>query len=303
MTINERVSDELLEQMSAGNAGHGIEYGNAQIRALARELQQYRAAADPVYQVLENGSWTDYSKEQLDSLLESKPSTLFRVAYAAPQVTSVPETLPCPVILEPGLRFGKGVRTQAVLDALQRRATYYSELESMTPEQLSEHDSGIKEFAAMLAAPALQAEQLSGNTEQVEPGNSPVIPDSWLAEAERLAELHGASFVLFRHGQEPVCADPSKFWFGYDPAAAEEDFRGIPNSSTNNCRENADSSTKCWCHTCRPVTMTDMRFVVCPECGNKRCPHANDHKYACTGRNEPGQEGSAYPAAPQQEAE
>lgn len=57
----------------------------------------------------------------------------------------------------------------------------------------------------------------------------------------------------------------------------------------------------CWCRTCRPVTMTDMRFVVCPECGNKRCPHANDHRHACTGSNEPGQEGSAYPAAPQQE--
>lgn len=58
----------------------------------------------------------------------------------------------------------------------------------------------------------------------------------------------------------------------------------------------------CWCRTCRPVTVTDMRFVVCPECGNKRCPHANDHRNACTGSNEPGQEGSAYPAAPQQEA-
>ncbi|EOY6095961.1 hypothetical protein NLW20_002550 [Enterobacter hormaechei] len=58
----------------------------------------------------------------------------------------------------------------------------------------------------------------------------------------------------------------------------------------------------CWCRTCRPVTFSDSRFVVCPECGNKRCPHANDHRNACTGRNEPVQEGSAYPAAPQQEA-
>ncbi|MCC8231863.1 hypothetical protein [Enterobacter mori] len=58
----------------------------------------------------------------------------------------------------------------------------------------------------------------------------------------------------------------------------------------------------CWCRTCRPVTISDMRFVVCPECGSKRCPHANDHRHACTGSNEPGQEGSAYPAAPQQEA-
>lgn len=57
----------------------------------------------------------------------------------------------------------------------------------------------------------------------------------------------------------------------------------------------------CSCRTCRPVTFTDSRFVVCPECGNKRCPHANDHRNACTGSNEPGQEGSAYPAAPKQE--
>ena len=63
---------------------------------------------------------------------------------------------------------------------------------------------------------------------------------------------------------------------------------------------NSPVTPDCWCRTCRPVTMSDMRFVVCPECGNKRCPHANDHRNACTGSNEPGQEGSAYPAAPQQ---
>lgn len=77
--------------------------------------------------------------------------------------------------------------------------------------------------------------------------------------------------------------------------------REISNSSTKHFRENAQTSTKCWCRTCRPVTFADSHFVVCPDCGNKRCPHANDHRNACTGSNEPGQEGSAYPAAPQQE--
>lgn len=56
----------------------------------------------------------------------------------------------------------------------------------------------------------------------------------------------------------------------------------------------------CWCCTCRPVAINDMRFVVCPDCGNKRCPRANDHRNACTGSNELGQEGSAYPADPQE---
>lgn len=60
-------------------------------------------------------------------------------------------------------------------------------------------------------------------------------------------------------------------------------------------------TSECWCLTCRPVTMNDMRFVVCPDCGNKRCPRANDHRNDCSGSNEPGQAGSTYPAAPQQE--
>lgn len=37
-----------------------------------------------------------------------------------------------------------------------------------------------------------------------------------------------------------------------------------------------------------------VRMIVCGECGNKRCPHANDHNFACTDSNEPGQSGSAY---------
>ncbi|EAY0927134.1 hypothetical protein AH714_08685 [Salmonella enterica] len=63
-----------------------------------------------------------------------------------------PETLPCPVFLEPGLKFGKGVSTRLVLDALRRRADYYAELEGMTPEQRAKHDAGIDEFKAMLVA-------------------------------------------------------------------------------------------------------------------------------------------------------
>ncbi|MEY8579861.1 hypothetical protein AALM51_10235 [Enterobacter roggenkampii] len=40
-------------------------------------------------------------------------------------------------------------------------------------------------------------------------GNSPVIPD-WQAQAEKRAELYGSSFVLFRNGESPQCADPTK---------------------------------------------------------------------------------------------
>ncbi len=51
---------------------------------------------------------------------------------------------------------------------------------------------------------------------------------------------------------------------------------------------------------CGCITCIDGRghhaihMVVCPTCGNKRCPHATDHNFACTNSNEPGQPGSCY---------
>lgn len=54
----------------------------------------------------------------------------------------------------------------------------------------------------------------------------------------------------------------------------------------------------CGCHACRPITMEDMRMVLCATCGNKRCPKANNHRYACSGSNNLEQPGSAYSDIP-----
>ncbi|MDT7481763.1 hypothetical protein RQM43_18245 [Citrobacter portucalensis] len=100
--------------------------------------------------------------------------------------------------------------------------------------------------------------------------------------------------------------EKSEFWFEHNGKYLFEGVR-FNNAVFEACRAamlqagNPPATPDCWCRTCRPVTMNDMRFVVCPDCGNKRCPHANDHRNACTGSNEHGQAGSAYPAAPQQE--
>ena len=51
---------------------------------------------------------------------------------------------------------------------------------------------------------------------------------------------------------------------------------------------------ECWCESCKPNTMTDMRMILCQICGNKRCPHATNHIYECTNSNEPGQIGSSW---------
>lgn len=65
-------------------------------------------------------------------------------------------------------------------------------------------------------------------------------------------------------------------------------------------------SGQCGCRTCwserRALVEHDLParekisrpFIVCDTCGNKRCPHATDHRLPCTGSNKPGQPGSDY---------
>lgn len=54
------------------------------------------------------------------------------------------------------------------------------------------------------------------------------------------------------------------------------------------------------CHHCRRsfgVCAWDARFqrmLLCPDCGNKRCPKASDHRLACTGSNDMDQPGSIF---------
>ena len=56
----------------------------------------------------------------------------------------------------------------------------------------------------------------------------------------------------------------------------------------------------CQCRQCwrdRPHGVADfVGMIVCDKCGNKRCPHATDHRYECTNSNSPGQVGSVYEA-------
>jgi len=67
----------------------------------------------------------------------------------------------------------------------------------------------------------------------------------------------------------------------------------------------SDEACKMPCHRCimdfdikHPQTSSlmwsDGRMVLCDICGNKRCPHASDHRLKCTGSNATGQPGSIY---------
>ncbi|HEJ6995807.1 hypothetical protein [Serratia marcescens] len=57
--------------------------------------------------------------------------------------------------LLPGLKFGKGVPTHSMLDALVRRAEYELELEAMTPEQRAENDARLEKLKALIPQPSL----------------------------------------------------------------------------------------------------------------------------------------------------
>nr|WP_179134152.1 DUF551 domain-containing protein [Klebsiella pneumoniae] len=87
-----------------------------------------------------------------------------------------PEALPCPVLLEPGLRFGKGIKTSTMLAALARRAVYESDMAALSPEERVEFQSRIEDFKALIAQPA------------------PVVPGKWIPVSERLPENKPGSY-------------------------------------------------------------------------------------------------------------
>nr|WP_228298548.1 hypothetical protein [Klebsiella variicola] len=196
-----------------------------------------------------------------------------------------PDRLPCSVLLEPGLRFGKGIKTSTMLAALARRAVYESDMAALSPEERAEFQAGIEEFKSLIAPPAPTVPD--ERDKAVDADDHPLLwsfNEGW--NACRAAMLE----------QQLVDRVDEKSLTSINPAPDLVSLQKKAESIIGNYTGIPD----CWCRTCRPVVLNDMRFVVCPDCGNKRCPRANDHRNACTGSNEPGQEGGAYPDTPQE---
>lgn len=64
-------------------------------------------------------------------------------------------------------------------------------------------------------------------------------------------------------------------------------------------------TAECICHHCireldlkhpqmPQLPLSSAIMVLCPKCGNKRCPRASDHRLECSGSNDTGQAGSIY---------
>jgi len=65
--------------------------------------------------------------------------------------------------------------------------------------------------------------------------------------------------------------------------------------------ESQQPVTRYCCHSCFKTSGGVMldRMIVCPDCGNKRCPKASNHALKCTNSNEPNQAGSVFTHPPQ----
>lgn len=144
--INEKVSNEELEAFIAEPVNGMVMMPNRDLAvAMAEELLALRKAASKAV-VIADLSEVDLDDAALEHEL-MRPDGIIVIPPA------YPKTLPCPVLLEPGMRFSKGVATSTFLKALQRRADYYAKLEAMTPEERAEHDANIEDCKAMIPPP------------------------------------------------------------------------------------------------------------------------------------------------------
>ena len=350
MTINERVSDERLNTIKSWRETYGqdanVMIPASEAESIISELQQYRAAAEkPIgsFHIIDQqvDGTTDYVKDGEWPIDNGE-----LLVYAAPQVTSVP-----------------------TFDDLRDAV---AEMTGGIPYQWPNSDKGHQPVPFMnfnslgrivdkfSAAPAVQAEQLSGSTEQVEPvtdtnrlpferwlsqltgkidvdcgcvtteaffhwlrvaydaGDSPVIPDGYaLVPVEPTKEMMLHKSGCQRHAWDdadcPMRQTRRLVWGRMIEAAPKQDFREIPNSSTNNCRENAETSTKCWI----PVSerMPGSRHAVLVGCwfGSEWTskwatyvpghPDAQDSGWLIPGASWTPTHWHELPAAPKQEAE
>lgn len=96
------------------------------------------------------------------------------------------------------------------------------------------------------------------------------IPINEMVEAtEKLAAEHGRDLYLREHMNRFVLFTPG------------------PACGCSACLDELDNFLE-------PTEAMARFMVLCPECGNKRCPKAAHHENQCTGSNEPGQPGSTY---------
>ncbi|MGO1105589.1 hypothetical protein [Klebsiella quasipneumoniae] len=160
---------DALEHPAGINAA-----GKQVVRHALVEIQERRKAdREPVAEVVSiYGDPEAFGEREIRPLvgIQQMPygTKLYRHAQPAPEY---PETLPCPVLLEPGLRFGKGIKTSTMLAALARRAVHESDMAALSPEERAEFQARIEDFKALIAQPV------------------PVVPQDVLEALQKVARI------------------------------------------------------------------------------------------------------------------
>lgn len=111
-------------------------------------------------------------------------------------------------------------------------------------------------------------------------------------ELNLLARLNDCNTELTPADRHGLVAMIERLWLYAGYVQAEREHLGDPDKKTGVYA--GSEKIGCTCERCMPQDFMNARMILCAKCGNKRCPHATDHRNACTKSNEPGQKGSSW---------
>ncbi|WP_155308283.1 hypothetical protein [Burkholderia gladioli] len=111
-------------------------------------------------------------------------------------------------------------------------------------------------------------------------------------ERDLIARLNDCNTELTPADRHGLVVMIERLWRNAGYVEAEREHLGDPNMRTGIYA--GSGKIGCTCECCMPQDFMNARMILCAKCGNKRCPHATDHRNACTNSNEPGQKGSSW---------
>lgn len=175
----------------------------------------------------------------------------------------------------------QAMRERTPEEQAQRIANGLAWLDSLKAAQMNANDQTALE--------EISNEELFNLLPTIQFRDEKPLPAVWLTRRDAYAFAR-AAIKFLRQADAGGCSEPP----AAPPECKTEAERTAFAFGWFKALEANRLKQQCWCATCRPVTPQDMRFVVCPDCGNKRCPKANDHRNTCTGSNDVGQAGSSW---------
>ncbi|WP_417659979.1 dATP/dGTP diphosphohydrolase domain-containing protein [Pseudidiomarina sp.] len=230
----------------------------------------------------------------------TNPKDMMGVMKAPMSTVSAPVMAEVGVaMLEGALKYGRhnyravGVRASVYYDATMRHLMDWWEGQDIDP------DSGMSHITkAITSLVVLRDSMIQENWVDDRPPHSPEFYSELNQKVAALREKYSDRSQV-HYTQTLMSAQ-----FGQQNTLDYRDPRTVAGVDVAFETEKHMNFTpeQCECHRCieekglkvGPLPLSSVKMILCPTCGNKRCPKANDHRNECSGSNEPGQPGSAY---------